>query len=93
MAADAAVEAVGGFERSLEDPLAAPLTPEEREGLPVLRAEAEVFREEARSRRELEADAAALTEALDRRLLAAGRRPRWVLRVAADGRLAGVAAG
>lgn len=94
LAADAAVEAVGGFERSLEDPLAAPLTPEEREGLPVLRAEAEVFREEARSRRrELEADAAALTEALDRRLLAAGRRPRWVLRVAADGRLAGVAAG
>lgn len=93
-AADAVVEAVGGFERSLEDPLAAPLTPEEREGLPVLRAEAEVFREEARSRRrELAADAAVLTEALDRRLLAAGRRPRWVLRVAADGRLAGVAAG
>lgn len=94
LAADAVVEAVGGFERSLEDPLAAPLTPEEREGLPAVRAAAEVYREEARSRRkELAADAAALTEALDRRLLAAGRRPRWVLRVTADGRLTGVAAG
>lgn len=94
VAADAVVEAVGRFERSLEDPLAAPLTPEERERLPAVRAAAEVFREEARSRRnELAADAAALTEALDRRLLAAGRRPRWVLRITSDGRPAGVAAG
>lgn len=93
-AADAVAAAVGKFERSLEDPLAPPITPEEREGLPSVRAAAEVFREEACSRRrELAADAASLTAAMDRRLLAAGRHPRWVLRVTADGRPAGVAAG